>query len=91
MWHERTSPLDQVLPTDFGRRKGERNEGEEEEEDKERESIFSLYFSGIDSSDLDETRIKVGLHGKGYVWVPVLWSFNNSGRYRSSPTWLFLV
>ena len=64
MWHERTSPLDQVLPTGFGRRKGERNE---EEEARERESTFSLDFSVIGPSDLDETRSKVGLRGKGYA------------------------
>ena len=80
MWHERTSPLYQVLPTGFGRRKGERNEGEEEEEARERESTFSLDFSEIGPSDLDETRSKVGLRGKGYACVPVLWSFDNSGR-----------
>ena len=27
-----------------------------------------------------ETRSKVGLHCKGYAWVSVLWSFDNSER-----------
>ena len=80
MWHERTSPLDQVLPTGFGRRKEERNERGKEEETRERESTFSLDFSVIGPSDLDETRSKVGLCGKGYAGVPVLRSFDNSGR-----------
>ena len=57
----------------------ERNEREEEEA-RERESTFSLDFSVIGSSDLNETRSKVGLRCKGYTWVPVLWSFENSGR-----------
>ena len=26
-------------------------------------------------------RGEVGLHCKGYAWVPVLWSFDNSERY----------
>ena len=43
MWHERTNPLDQVLPTGFRRRKGRENEREEEEEEaRERESTLSL-------------------------------------------------
>ena len=58
----------------------ERNEGEEEEEVRERESTFSLDFLMIGPSDLNETRRKVCLHGKGYVWVLVLWTFDNSGR-----------
>ena len=53
---ERTSPLDQVLPTGFGKRKGERNEREEEEEARKRESTLSLDFLVIGLSDLDETR-----------------------------------
>ena len=72
MWHEKTSLFDQVLLTGFGRGKGGRNAGEEEEEARERESTFSLDFSSIGPSDLDETRSKVGLHSKGYAWVPVL-------------------
>ena len=73
----------QVLLTKFsqlvlGVEKG-RNEGEEEEA-REREYTFSLDFSVIGPSDLNEIRSKVGLRGKGYAWVPVLWSFDNSGR-----------
>ena len=41
IWHERTSPLDQVLPTGFGRRKGERNEGKKEKK-LERERVYLL-------------------------------------------------
>ena len=80
IWHERTSPLDQVLPTGFGRRKGRDKRRREEEEARERESTFPLDFSMIGPSDLDETRSKVGLRGKGYVWVPILLSVDNSGR-----------
>ena len=81
MWHERTSPLDKFSQLVLGEENGERNEGEEEEEEaRERESTFFLDFSVIGLSDLNETRSKVGLHGKGYTWVPVLWSFENSGR-----------
>ena len=73
----------QVLLTKFsqlvwGEEKGDRNEGEEEEEARERESTFSLDFLVICSSNLDETRSKVGLRSKGYTGVPVLWIFENS-------------
>ena len=59
----------QVLLTKFsqlvlGEGKGEGNEGEEEEEAREREFTFSLDFSVIGTSDLNETRSKVCLRGK---------------------------
>ena len=42
---------------------------------RERSSTFSLEFSAIGPSVSGEERSKVAPHGKGYVWVPVLWSF----------------
>ena len=45
--HERTSPLDQVLPTGFGRRKGERNEREEVEEVRERVYLLSKFLGDL--------------------------------------------
>ena len=38
MWHERTSPLDQVPPIWEKKKRGEGNEREEEEEARERDS-----------------------------------------------------
>ena len=46
----------------------------------ERSSHFSLDFLMIGLSNPDETRGKVDPHCKSYVWVPVLWSFDNSER-----------
>ena len=61
-------------------RERETKEKKKKKLERERESTFSLDFSVIGPSNLDETRSKVGLRGKGYEWIPVLWSFNNSGR-----------
>ena len=72
--------LTQVLPTGFGRREREREEKGEEEEEAKRKSTFSLNFPVIRPSNPDETKDKVGPYCKSYAWVPVLWSFNNSGR-----------
>ena len=45
-----------------------------------RKSNFSLDFPVFGPSDFVELRSKVVLRGKGYVWAPVLWSFDNSER-----------
>ena len=63
-------------------KEGERKEGNL----RERGSNFSLNFSAIGPSVSGKERSKVAPHGKGYAWVPVLWSFENSRRYGSSPT-----
>ena len=39
-------------------------------------STFSLDFLAIKPAASDETKGKVDPHGKGYAWVPVLWSFD---------------
>ena len=77
----------QVLLTQpdwMGKREGklEREKERERKEGnlRERGSNFSLNFLVIGSSVFSEVRSKVAPHGKGYVWVPVLWSFDNSGR-----------
>ena len=49
-------------------------------------STFSLNFPVIGSSNPGEPKGKVAPYCKSYAWVPVLWSFNNSGRKGSSPT-----
>ena len=74
--------MTQVLPTGIGRWEREREEKreEEEEEARERESTFSQDFPMIRQLNPDETKDKVDPHYKSYVWVPVLWSFNNSER-----------
>ena len=43
---------------------------------RKRESNFSLEFPVIGSSVSDETRSKVALRSKGYVWASVLGSFD---------------
>ena len=43
---------------------------------RERSSIFSLEFLATGPSDSGEARSKVAPHGKGYVWAPVLRSFD---------------
>ena len=53
---------------------------EENGNSRERKSNFSLDFSVFVPSVLVGLRSKVVLRGKGYVWAPVLWSFDNSGR-----------
>ena len=74
-----------------GRTTIERGEKEEEESFRERNSHFFLDFPTIGPSNPSETRGKVYPHCKSYAWVPVLWSFGNSGRYGSSSTWIFFV
>ena len=48
--------------------------------ERERESTFSLDFPTIGPSNSGEARGKVDPHCKGYAWVPVLGSFDNSER-----------
>ena len=82
MWHERTSPLDPSSPNRFWEKQNrERKKERERKEDifRERGSNFSLNFSAIGPSVSGETKAKLLPHGKGYAWVPVLWSFDNSG------------
>ena len=57
---------------------------------RERESTFSLRSTAFRPSVLIRARGEVGLRCKGYAWVPVLWSFDNSERYRFSPTCFIL-
>ena len=60
-----------------GRERKTKQERERKERDfKERSSTFSPEFPAIGSSVSGETRSKVAPHGKGYMWVPVLWSFD---------------
>ena len=85
MWHERTSPLDPSSPNRIGWGKEKEIEREKKEErerrdSRERSSTLSLKISAIGPSVSGEARSKVAPHGKGYAWVPVLWSFENSGR-----------
>ena len=87
MASERTILFTQLDPTGLGRGVGregkERNRKEiwkEGESFKERESTLSLDISAIGRSNPGETRGKVDPHRKSYAWVPVLWSFGNSGR-----------
>ena len=47
---------------------------------RERKSNFSLDFPVFGPSVLVGGREEVGLRCKGYVWIPILWSFDNSGR-----------
>ena len=47
---------------------------------RERESNFSLDFPALGPSVLIGARGEVGLRCKGYAWIPILWSFDNSGR-----------
>ena len=78
-WHERISPLNQVLPTGLGRGKEGIENREKMIDFRERVSIFSLEFPMIGQSVLVGTR-EVGLRYKDYAWVPALWSFDNSER-----------
>ena len=78
MASERTSSLD---PNRFRRERQERENREKGRRDfRESVSTLSLDFPAIDLSNPGETRGKVGPHCKSYAWVPVLRSFDNSGR-----------
>ena len=79
-WHERTSPLDQVLPTGLGTGKEGIANREKMRDFRERVSTFSLEFSMIGLSVLVGTRREVSLLRKGYAWVLVLCSFDNTER-----------
>ena len=60
-----------------GRERKTKREREKKERDfRERSSTFSLEFPTIGLSVSGEARSKVSPHGKGYTWVPVLWSFD---------------
>ena len=77
--------LTQLLPTGLDGEKGGKIEREEKEEremrdSRERSSTFSLDFSAIGPANSGGARSKVGLRCKGYAWVSVLWSFDNSER-----------
>ena len=63
-----------------GKKRERERKREKGREFRERGSTFSLDFLTIGPSNPSETRGKVDPHYKGYVWVPVLWSFGNSGR-----------
>ena len=68
-------------PTGSGGKKRERErKREKEREFRDRGSTFSLDFPVIGSSNFGETRGKVDPHCKSYALVPVLLSFDNSGR-----------
>ena len=69
------------LTNQFGRGESKpRKEGEKRRDFRERVSTFSLNFPVIGPTNSGEARSKVDPHGKSYTWVPVLWSFDNSGR-----------
>ena len=73
--------LTNLDPTGLGGKKKEREiKREKGREFREGGSTFSLDFPAIGSSNPGEIRGKVDPPGKSYAWVPVLWSFGNSGR-----------
>ena len=84
--NERTSLLTLTSPNrlDGGKERENRERKErgkrKEESFRVRSSHFSLNFLVIGPSVLVGTRGEVGLRCKGYAWVPVLWSFDNSER-----------
>ena len=66
-----------LLPTGLGGKKKERERKREKgSEFRQRGSTLSLDFSATGLSNSGKTRGKVDLHGKGYAWVPLLWSFD---------------
>ena len=83
---ERTSPLDQISQISLGEeKKREREQTERDRERKgfrERSSTFSLSFPAIGPSAFGEARSKVALHGKDYMWVPVLGSLDKLRKGR---------
>ena len=56
------------------------NEGEKKYRFIKRKSNFSLDFPVFRPSVLVGARGEVDLRYKGYVWTPILSSFDNSGR-----------
>ena len=79
-WQVRGHQVDPyLLPNSLGGKGRERKE-EIEREFRVRSSHFSLDFPAIEPTASGETRGKVDPNGKGYMWVPVFWSFDNSGR-----------
>ena len=80
-WQEREdNSLDPLLTQSVWGKEEEKERGKEGESFRERESTFSLYFPTIGLSNPGEARGKVNPHCKGYPWVPILWSFDNSER-----------
>ena len=47
---------------------------------RDRVSTFSLDFPVIGLANSGKARSKVGLRCKGYAWILVLWSYDNSER-----------
>ena len=81
MASERTVLLTQL--DRMGEKRGKIEREKKEEKKKrilEREYTFSLDFLAISPSNPGEKRDNVDPHCKSYTWVPVLWSFDNSGR-----------
>ena len=81
-WQVRGHQVDSyLLPNSLGgKMEREKKRKEKEREFRERDSTFSLNFPVIGPSNSDETRGKVDPRCKSYAWVPILWSFDNSGR-----------
>ena len=82
MWQEREdNSLDSILTNQFGREERKpRNEGEKRRDFRESVSTFSLDFLVIGQSNSGKTRGKFDPHCKGYAWIPILWSLDNSER-----------
>ena len=69
--------LGPCLTNQFGRGdRKPRKEGRKERDFRERSSTFSLEFLAIGPSNPGEPRSKIAPHGKSYVWVSDLWSFD---------------
>ena len=64
----------------MGGKRGKRKEKKEDKVFRERVSNLSLDFPAIELLNPYEPRGKVDPHYKSYGWIPVLWSFDNSGR-----------
>ena len=81
-WQVRGHQVDSYpLPNGLGGKiEKEKKRKEKGREFRVRGSTFSLDFPAIDPLNHGKTRGKVDPHYKSYVWVPVLWSFDNSGR-----------
>ena len=81
-WQVRGHQVDPyLLPTGLGGKKRKKERKKEKERSfRERSSTFSLDFSMIGPLNSGKTRGKVDPHCKSYMWVPVLWSFDNSER-----------